>query len=134
MIKYFEKILNKFNKKREKEDFEEIRTFICSGCFFEGNISIGEGITRIDGEIQGNVKGEGGLLVGENGIVKGDVEVKKLLLYGQIFGNIKAEEVELYSGSVVKGNIKTKSIYIEKGASINGFCETESPSTSQNFK
>jgi cytoskeletal protein CcmA (bactofilin family) len=130
MIKYFEKIFNKFNKKRDQKDLEEIRTFICSGCFFEGNISIGEGITRIDGEIQGNVKGEGGLLVGENGIIKGDVEVKKLLLYGQIFGDIKAEEVELYSGSVVKGNIKTKSIYIERGAFINGLCETEVSPTS----
>uniref|UniRef100_A0A7V4JR37 Polymer-forming cytoskeletal protein n=1 Tax=Thermodesulfobacterium geofontis TaxID=1295609 RepID=A0A7V4JR37_9BACT len=122
MIKFFNKI---FNKKRDQKDPEEIRTFISSGCFFEGNIFLGEGITRIDGEIQGNVKGEGGLLVGENGIIKGDVEVKKLLLYGQIFGNIKAEEVELYSGSVVKGNIKTKIIYIEKGTSINGLCETE---------
>uniref|UniRef100_A0A7V5XFS4 Polymer-forming cytoskeletal protein n=1 Tax=Thermodesulfobacterium geofontis TaxID=1295609 RepID=A0A7V5XFS4_9BACT len=125
MIKYFDRIFNKINKKRDQKDLEEIRTFICSGCFFEGNISIGEGVTRIDGEIQGNVKGKGGLLVGKNGVIKGDVEVKKLLLYGQIFGDIKAEEVELYSGSIVKGNIKTKFIYIERGASINGLCETE---------
>jgi cytoskeletal protein CcmA (bactofilin family) len=127
MIKFFNKI---FNKKKDQKDLEEIRTFICSGCFFEGNISIGEGITRIDGEIQGNVKGDGGLLVGKNGIIKGDVEVKKLLIYGQIFGNVKAEEVELYSGSVVKGNIKTKFIYIERGAFINGLCETEISSAS----
>jgi len=114
-----------FNKKKNQKDFEEIRTFICSGCFFEGNITIGEGITRIDGEVQGNVKGEGGLLVGENGVIRGDIEVKKLMLYGQVFGNIKAEEVELYSGSAVKGNIKAKFIYIERGAGINGLCETD---------
>lgn len=119
-----------FNKKKNQKDFEEIRTFICSGCFFEGNITIGEGITRIDGEVQGNVKGEGGLLVGENGVIKGDVEVKKLMLYGQVFGNIKAEEVELYSGSAVKGNIKAKFIYIERGAGINGLCETDTFSES----
>lgn len=52
------KFLNK--KKDQQKNHEEIRTFICSGCFFEGNLSIGEGITRIDGEIQGNVMGEGG--------------------------------------------------------------------------
>lgn len=63
--------------------------------------------------------------MGENGIVRGDVNVKKLMHYGKIFGNIKAEEVELYSGSVVKGNIKTRFIYIERGALINGLCETE---------
>jgi len=119
------KMVKIFNKKKNQKDFEEIRTFICSGCFFEGNITIGEGITRIDGEVQGNVKGEGGLLVGENGVIKGDVEVKKLMLYGQVFGNIKAEEVELYSGSAVKGNIKAKFIYIERGAGINGLCETD---------
>ena len=119
-----------FNKKKNQKDFEEIRTFICSGCFFEGNITIGEGITRIDGEVQGNVKGEGGLLVGENGVIKGDAEVKKLMLYGQVFGNIKAEEVELYSGSAVKGNIKAKFIYIERGAGINGLCETDTFSES----
>jgi len=128
-------MINFFNKKKTQKNFEEVRTFICSGCFFEGNITIGEGVTRIDGEVQGNVKGEGGLLVGENGVIRGDVEVKKLILYGQVFGNIKAEEVELYSGSMVKGNIKAKFIYIERGASINGLCETEVSSleSSQEF-
>ncbi len=118
-------MLGFLNKKRDPKNQEEIRAFICSGCFFEGNITIGEGITRIDGEIQGNVRGEGGLLIGENGVIKGDVEVKKVILYGQIFGNVKTEEIELYSGSLIKGNIKTKSIFIEKGAIINGFCEME---------
>lgn len=117
-----------FSKKKNQKDLEEIRTFICAGCFFEGNIAIGEGITRIDGEVQGNVKGEGGLLVGKNGVIRGDIEVKKLILYGQVLGNIKAEEVELYNGSVVKGNIKANFILVEKGAKINGFCETDIPS------
>jgi len=118
-------VIKIFNKKRGQKNFEEIRTFICSGCFFEGNITIGEGITRIDGEVQGNIKGDGGLLIGENGVIKGDIDVKKLMLYGQVFGNIKAEEVELYSGSVIKGNIKARFIYVERGAVINGFCEME---------
>lgn len=114
------------NKKINQGDPEEVRSFICSGCVFEGNIIIGEGITRIDGEVYGNVKGEGALLVGEKGIIKGDIEIKKLVLYGQLLGNIKAEEVELYRGSIVKGNIKTKALYVEKGAFINGLCEMDS--------
>jgi len=49
---------------------QEIRTLISVGCIFEGNITVPEGLTRIDGEIIGNVSGKGGLIVGEKGFIK----------------------------------------------------------------
>jgi len=37
---------------------QEIRTLISVGCIFEGNITVPECLTRIDGEIIGNVSGK----------------------------------------------------------------------------
>jgi cytoskeletal protein CcmA (bactofilin family) len=117
-----EKIINKNQNKKS----EEIRSYICAGCVFEGNIVISDGITRIDGEVYGNIKGEGGLLIGEKGWIKGDIEVKKVVVFGKVEGNITAEEVEVHSGSVIKGNVRTKVLYVEKGALINGLFEMNS--------
>ncbi len=109
-------------RKREQIVNQEIRTLISAGTVFEGNITITEGLMRIDGEIVGNVTGNGGIIIGESGSIKGDINVESVIVYGKILGNIKAKNVELRRGSTVKGKIEVYELYVEKGAIYNGEC------------
>jgi cytoskeletal protein CcmA (bactofilin family) len=104
---------------------QEIRTLISVGCIFEGSITVPEGLTRIDGEIIGNVSGKGGLIVGEKGFIKGNVDIMEIVIYGRVEGDIIAKSVELKTGSRVDGNITTSDLVIEKGAIYNGQCRME---------
>ncbi|WP_333785314.1 polymer-forming cytoskeletal protein [Thermocrinis sp.] len=109
-------------KRKEQGVDQEIKTLIGAGTIFEGNITISEGLTRIDGEIVGNITGNGGLIIGESGNVKGDINVESLIVYGRVLGNIKAKSVELKRGSKVSGKLEILELYVEKGAFYNGEC------------
>lgn len=115
-----------FGKREEvKISRQEVKTIIGIGCLFEGNITLPEGLTRIDGEILGNVSGNGGVIIGEKGSIKGNINLSEVIIYGKVEGDISAKSVELRAGSHVKGNITTTELYIEKGAIYNGQCRME---------
>ncbi|MGB9873623.1 MAG: bactofilin family protein, partial [Hydrogenobacter sp.] len=101
----------------------EIKTLIGLGCLFDGNLTLSEGFTRIDGEVRGNISGKGGLILGEQGSVKGDINLEKVVVYGRVEGNIKAQSLEIKSGGRVNGNIHVEELIIEKGAIYNGECK-----------
>jgi cytoskeletal protein CcmA (bactofilin family) len=92
------------------------------GCLFEGNLTLPEGLTRIDGEVIGNIKGNGGLIIGENGSVKGDLNVENVVVYGKVHGNIRARSLEIRASGRVEGDIQVQELVVEKGAIFNGKC------------
>ncbi|MFN3975971.1 MAG: polymer-forming cytoskeletal protein [Aquificaceae bacterium] len=104
---------------------QEVKNLIAAGCIFEGNLTITEGITRIDGEVKGNIIGSGGLIVGEQGSIKGNINVKEVVIYGVVEGDISANMVELKAKSRVRGNITTSELIVERGAVYNGECRME---------
>ncbi|MFN3471311.1 MAG: polymer-forming cytoskeletal protein [Aquificaceae bacterium] len=104
---------------------QEVKSLIAAGCIFEGNLTIPEGITRLDGEIKGNIMGSGGLIVGEQGSIKGNINVKDVVVYGVVEGDISANTVELKAKSRVRGNITTSELIVERGAVYNGECRME---------
>jgi cytoskeletal protein CcmA (bactofilin family) len=109
-------------KKEAELSSQEVRTVVGPGCLFEGNLTLPEGLTRIDGEIIGNIKGNGSLIIGEKGYVKGDLNVENLVVYGKIHGNIKARSLEIRTSGRVEGDIQVQELIVEKGAIFNGKC------------
>jgi cytoskeletal protein CcmA (bactofilin family) len=109
-------------KKEQEVSSQEVRTILGPGCLFEGNLTIPEGLTRIDGEVIGNVKGNGGLIIGESGSVKGDIDVENVVVYGKVHGNIRARSLEIRASGRVDGDIQVQELMIEKGAIYNGKC------------
>lgn len=123
-----------FGKKEEaRVSNQEIRTLIGIGCLFDGNLTIPEGLTRIDGEIRGNISGKGGLILGERGSVRGDIDLERVVVYGRVQGNIKAQSLEIKAGGRVDGNVQVKELIIEKGAVYNGECKMEGGEAPQSF-
>jgi cytoskeletal protein CcmA (bactofilin family) len=109
-------------KKEAELSSQEVRTILGPGCLFEGNLTIPEGLTRIDGEVIGNIKGNGGLIIGEKGFVKGDLSVENVVVYGKVHGNIRTRSLEIRASGRVDGDVQVQELMVEKGAMYNGKC------------
>jgi cytoskeletal protein CcmA (bactofilin family) len=109
-------------KKETEGSSQEVRTIVGPDCLFEGNLTIPDGLTRIDGEVVGNIKGNSGLIVGERGSVKGDLSAENVVVYGKVQGNIRARSLEIRASGRVDGDVQVQELIVEKGAIYNGKC------------
>jgi cytoskeletal protein CcmA (bactofilin family) len=81
---------------------------------------------HVDGEIYGNLTCEESVIVGEKGMIRGNLVGRTILVGGKIKGNITAtERVELQMTSHVEGDISTPRLLIEEGAVYEGNCQME---------
>jgi cytoskeletal protein CcmA (bactofilin family) len=87
----------------------------------EGNFFVPT-TTRIDGIIKGDLTGEIGIIIGNKGLVEGNVCAKEVVVYGSVRGNIEAHNLELKRGSNVNGDLSVNNLLTESGAIINGSC------------
>ncbi len=95
---------------------------IVNGTIIKGNISA-NGDFRLDGTLQGNITLNGKLVVGENGLVNGNIVCQNANIIGTVNGNISVKELlSLNSTAVVKGDILINKLAIEPGASFSGIC------------
>lgn len=78
-----------------------------------------KGKTRLDGIVEGNIKGEH-LVLSECGRVHGDLELISLICHGTVEGNIKAQQVTAHRTASVHGNLIATSLTVEPGARLNG--------------
>jgi cytoskeletal protein CcmA (bactofilin family) len=115
-----------FKKKKEVQllnlDQQQISALIGYGYEINGEVS-GPSVIRIEGTVKGNVTTEGGLILGEKGRIIGNISTKSAIIYGNVTGNVKAEQLEIKKTGVVNGDIKTETLEIELGAKYNGKLE-----------
>jgi cytoskeletal protein CcmA (bactofilin family) len=79
------------------------------------------GVLKIEGTVEGTIRGARQVLLGRQGIVKGDIETREAVIGGQVEGSILAvERVEIQGTASVVGNVNTKTIVIREGGQING--------------
>lgn len=110
-----------FLKKKSKIalDLQVISTLISEGCIFDGNIKA-PAFVRIDGQVTGNVTIDEGLILGEKGMVAGNILTKEMVVYGTIKGDIDTHSLEIKSSGKITGEIKTQKLLVENGAVYNG--------------
>ena len=108
------------NKQQSLEiNQQEISAIIGEGYVFTGELS-GSSVIRIEGKIIGNVNVEGGVILGEKGIIEGDINSNSAIVYGTVNGNIKTTHLEIKKSGNVSGEISTDTLEIEIGAQYNG--------------
>lgn len=79
---------------------------------------------RIDGNIIGNVYCKAKIVLGESGIVQGNINAASADLFGTVNGNVDVKELLcLKSKCTVNGNVSTKRLQIEPNATFNGQCK-----------
>ncbi|OCX51428.1 hypothetical protein BEL04_15490 [Mucilaginibacter sp. PPCGB 2223] len=107
-----------------------ISTLICEGCVIKGDLKA-PNFVRIDGQITGDVNIDAGLIVGEKGMINGNINTRELIIYGTVIGNIKAESLKIETTGKINGEIKTQTLQVEMGAVYNGKLSTAAPSAVQ---
>lgn len=100
---------------------------IGAGTVINGDISC-EGDIRIDGNLVGNLNSKGKLVVGNTGLIKGEIICKNADISGSVTGKVQCSELlSLKSTSKVNGNVHTIRLAIEPGALFSGTCDMGQP-------
>jgi cytoskeletal protein CcmA (bactofilin family) len=117
-------LFNKTKKMNSSDSIESFDTLIGSATRIEGRMVVNKSI-RLDGTIEGSIESSSDtqvtVAIGHSGLVHGDVRAHRVLVNGQVDGNIYArEKCELHETSRVKGDIHYGLLGIEHGAEILG--------------
>jgi cytoskeletal protein CcmA (bactofilin family) len=109
-----------FSKENKPESFREAETIIGESIRVKGNFQ-GQGNIVIEGYLEGSVKTEANLLIGDQAKIVANIEAKDAIINGEIKGNIKSKSY-LSIGKTAKifGDIQYGELSIERGAVING--------------
>jgi len=98
-----------------------------TGTTIKGEI-FSNGDIRIDGTIIGTVESKGKVVVGNTGIVEGDVICQNADFSGNIKARVEvAELLTLKATTKLFGEIITSKLAIEPGAVFTGSCTMEKP-------
>lgn len=109
-----------FNKENKLEKFKDAETIIGASIRVKGNFQ-GHGNIIIEGALEGSLKTEANLFIGDSAKVVANIESKDASINGEVKGNIKSRGyLALGSTAKIFGDIQYGEISIEKGAVING--------------
>lgn len=98
---------------------------IVVGTVIKGDI-LSKSDTRIDGNLEGDLKCSARLLLGQKGKVYGNIQSNEATIEGNVQGNISISGIlTLKSTAQIKGDIYTKKLIVESGAVINGQCSMD---------
>src|SRR5690349_2674762 len=82
------------------------------------------GEMSFDGKIDGEIRGEGSLILGETSVVNGNVEAVSAVVRGKVNGNIVAKEkLEIKGKTELFGDIRAARLSIEEGVTFVGKAE-----------
>ncbi|HSM11298.1 MAG TPA: polymer-forming cytoskeletal protein [Lysobacter sp.] len=104
-------------------DREVKESLIASDITIEGKIE-GSGHVRIAGRFKGDVNVQGNLTIETGAKVTGGVRASKVIIAGELEGNIEAaQRVELLEAGVLIGDVKAGSLTVAPGSRIRGQME-----------
>jgi len=99
---------------------DTLNGFVDTGCTIRGELEFKNSF-RLDGRVEGHVRSRAELVVGDSGVVEGEVEVARCLVGGQVRGTIRAsEQVVLHASAKVWADIFTPALVMEDGAFLEG--------------
>lgn len=109
-----------FNRETKLEKFKDAETIIGASIKVKGNFH-GQGNIVIEGNLEGSLKTNANIFIGEKAKVVASVEAQDLVVNGEIRGSVTAHNyLSLGSTAKIHGDISYKEISMEKGAIING--------------
>lgn len=94
-------------------------TLISKGCVVHGRIE-SDVFVRIDGHIKGDLIIGEGLIIGEKGIIEGNIKAREIVVFGTVNGSVTADSVDIKSSGNILGELHTNSLQVESGATYIG--------------
>ena len=111
---------------------ESLNGFVDTGCTIRGELEFSS-YFRVDGRVEGTVRSRSELVVGDGGVVEGEVEVARCIVGGEVRGTIRAsEQVLLHASAKVWADIHTPALVMEDGAFLEGSVSMDSQDVKKN--
>lgn len=108
------------NKDKSFENIKDAETVIGPAIKVKGNFH-GKGNIIIEGSLEGSIKTDSSLSIGEKAKVKANIKAKEAVISGSVDGNINIDNtLSLGKTASVKGDVVCAEISISQGAKING--------------
>src|SRR5947208_7680036 len=74
------------------------------------------GELTFDGKLDGDINSDGSLQLGDNAVIKGNLNVNTVVIRGKVNGNVVAKEkIEIKSKTEMFGDIRAPRLVIEEG-------------------
>jgi cytoskeletal protein CcmA (bactofilin family) len=97
-------------------------TLISAGTTLKGDINSSNDL-RIDGTIVGNIRTTSKIIIGNSGVIEGDIECNQADITGKVNGNIKVKDLLQLKGECdITGNVQAGKLQVEPTATFNGQC------------
>ncbi len=82
------------------------------------------GEMTFDGKLDGDINSDGALNLGDNAVVKGNINVNSVVMRGKVNGNVAAKEkIDIKSKTELFGDIRAPKLAIEEGVTFVGKSE-----------
>jgi cytoskeletal protein CcmA (bactofilin family) len=82
------------------------------------------GEMTFDGKLDGDIQSEGILQLGDNAVVKGNINVTNVVVRGKVNGNVTArEKIDIKSKTELFGDVRAPKLVIEEGVTFVGKTE-----------
>lgn len=111
------------NKKtKPMEDIKSSQNIVAQGTKINGDFN-SEGDFRIDGQIEGNIKTTGKVVVGKSGYIKGSLQGTDAHFEGKFSGKLALSgTLTLKSTAHIEGEVVVGKLAVEPGATFNVTC------------
>jgi cytoskeletal protein CcmA (bactofilin family) len=108
--------------RNEMPEDEEFDTILSADIDFSGTLNF-EKSFLIRGRLSGEVDARGLLVVDEEAVVEANINASRVVIRGQVKGNVTAsEKVELAVTGKLLGDVTAPEILMETGCVFNGLC------------
>jgi cytoskeletal protein CcmA (bactofilin family) len=96
-------------------------TVLTADCEFKGALAF-SGELELHGRLEGTIESEGGALtVGEQALIKAEIKVNDVLIYGKVQGNVYATgRIELRGKAEVYGDLHSTRLAMDDGVIFVG--------------
>ena len=96
---------------------------IPAGAAFQGTLCW-SGEVRVEGQLRGDALGRGGLEIGSEAEVHGEIRADDLLVDGLLEGDATASQrIELREGARVVGDLRAPTVVLAEGCHLDGRLE-----------
>ena len=99
---------------------DAVISIIGPGMCIEGDCRT-EGTIRVEGTVEGSITAGKAVVIGKQGVVKGDIETQDAVISGRVEGTLSASSrLELQATCHIEGEVRTRRMQLEEGAVLNG--------------
>lgn len=106
--------------------------FLDQGCTIKGDVTFTD-LLRVHGHVVGTIRSERELLVGEGGLVEGELTVGRLTVAGTVKGTVRVRErLVIHGTGKVLAEVFAPTLVVDEGGVLEGVVHmTKSEKTEQ---